>query len=76
MEKDLPVNQGEGDPEAAERFNSAERKFVGSVRGKEKIAEGPRVRADEEAELTKAERAARDHAKSDDSDTTAMDPKR
>jgi hypothetical protein len=61
-------NHGEGDPEAAERFNDAERRFVESARGKKQIQEGPKVRPDEEAALAKAEQIGRDHAKGDDAD--------
>jgi hypothetical protein len=72
MQKDTPSNHGEGNPEAADRFNSAEQAFVDSPRGKRAIAKGPRVSADQEPDLAKAEQAARSHAKDDDSDTTAM----
>jgi hypothetical protein len=75
MHDEKPANHGEGNPEAAERFNTDERAFVDSARGKQKIAEGPRVRPDEEAELSKAEQTARDHARDDDSDTKAMNPR-
>ena len=61
------ANHGEGDPQAAERFNSAERAFVDSARGKKKIKDGPQVTPGEEAELAKAEQTGRDHAKEDDS---------
>jgi hypothetical protein len=62
-----PSNHGEGDPEAAERFNKAESEFVNSDRGKQKIQKGPEVRPEEEADLVKAEERAREHAKDDDS---------
>ena len=67
MEKQSPENHGEGNPRAAEAFNSAEQDFVNSKRGKNKIKEGPNVRPEEEAELASAERSAREHAKDDDS---------
>ena len=51
MGKESPSNHGEGNPEAADRFNTAEREFVGSARGKKKIQEGADVRPEEEAEL-------------------------
>jgi hypothetical protein len=35
MEKQSPTNHGEGNPEAADRFNAAEQEFVSSVRGKQ-----------------------------------------
>ena len=40
MSNKSPLNHGEGDPEAADRFNTAEREFVNSERGKMKIMEG------------------------------------
>lgn len=61
------ANHGEGNPEAADRFNSAEQEFVNSKRGNRKIQEGTRVRPEEEAELAKAEKIGRGHAKYDDS---------
>jgi len=67
-------NHGEGDPEAAERFNKAEREFVNSDRGKQKIKKGPQVRPDEEAELAKAEQRGRERAKDDDSDPASGRP--
>jgi hypothetical protein len=72
MPKPSSTNHGEGNPGAAEHFNSAEREFVESERGKQKIREGARVRPNEEADLAEAERIARGHAKDDDSDTNAM----
>lgn len=59
-------NHGEGDPEAAKRFNDAETRFVDSARGKEKVREGAKVRPDEEFELTEAERLGKAHAKGAD----------
>ena len=67
MEKQESDNHGEGDPEAAERFNSAETGFVNSARGQEKIQEGTQVRPDEEADLAKAEQLGRARSKGDDS---------
>ena len=67
MQKQPPSNHGEGNPEAAERFNTEEREFVNSKRGKQKIQEGPKVRPEEEAGLADAEKAGRQHAKYDDS---------
>jgi hypothetical protein len=67
MSNESSSNHGEGDPEAAERFNTAERKFVGSDRGKQKIKGGAQVRPDEEAELARAEQLGRERAKDDDS---------
>lgn len=56
-------NHGEGDPEAAERFNEEEKAFVQSPRGKRAIRKGPRVRPEEETELKNAERRAKEHAR-------------
>jgi hypothetical protein len=67
MSKKSPANHGEGNPEAAERFNTAEREFVASDRGKKKIKQGPQVRPNEEADLAKAEQQGRERAKDDDS---------
>jgi hypothetical protein len=75
MQKPPSINHGEGNPEAAEHFNSAERQFVDSERGSKKILEGTRVRPNEQADLAEAERIAREHARNDDSDTTAMSDK-
>jgi hypothetical protein len=63
------ANHGEGNPEAANRFNAAEQDFVKSKRGQDKIRKGPQVRSQEEADLSQAESAGRAHAKSDPSDT-------
>ena len=71
MDKKPLSNHGEGDPEAAERFNAAEKAFVESSRGKQKIENGPNVSAAEEAELANAEKVGRDHAKYDDSGSPA-----
>ena len=67
MAKQSSHNHGEGNPQAADRFNSAEQDFVNSKRGQQKIKEGPKVRPDEEADLANAEKAGREHAKDDDS---------
>jgi hypothetical protein len=60
-------NQGEGNREAAANFNRAEREFVDSPRGQQKIREGTHVKPDEEAELSEAERRAEERAKAQDS---------
>ena len=52
-------NHGEGNPEAAERFNEAEQAFVASPQGQQRIREAGNVRPDEEAELAEAERITR-----------------
>lgn len=56
-------NHGEGDPEAAERFNIEEKAFVESSRGKRAIRKGPGVRPEEEPELEDAERRAQERAR-------------
>ena len=66
MATESTSNHGEGDPEAAERFNSAEQQFVDSTRGKQKIQEGAHVRPEEEADLAQAERSGRERAKDED----------
>jgi hypothetical protein len=71
MSNESSSNHGEGNPAAAERFNTAERRFVDSDRGKKKIKQGPQVRSGEEAELAKAEQIGRAHAKDDDSESGA-----
>jgi hypothetical protein len=66
MEKsgqDSSKNQGEGNREAAQHFNTAEKQFVNSARGKEKIEQGPKVRPDEEAGLAEAEERGRERSK-------------
>ncbi|MDB6087203.1 MAG: hypothetical protein JWN43_5084 [Gammaproteobacteria bacterium] len=67
MSNQPPANHGEGDPEAADRFNTAEKQFVNSPQGKKKIEEGAHVRPEEEAELSKAEQLARERPKGGDS---------
>ena len=59
-------NHGEGDPEAAERFNEAETAFVKSPRGKRIVRKGTRVRPEEEAALQDAEQRGRDRSKGED----------
>ena len=66
MGKQSPSNHGEGNPEAADRFNSTEREFVRSARGKKKIQEGADVRLEEEADLAGSEQLGRERAKCDD----------
>jgi hypothetical protein len=75
MEK-TPVNHGEGNPEAAAEFNKAERDFVASKQGQQKIKEGPGVKPGEEAALKQAEQQGKSHAKNDDSKTEQMKSKR
>jgi hypothetical protein len=66
MGKQSPSNHGEGNPEAADEFNAAEREFVNSARGKKKIQEGAAVRPDEEADLARSEQLGRERAKGED----------
>jgi bacterioferritin len=56
-------NHGEGDPEAAKRFNEAETRFVESARGKQRVRDGANVRPGEEAQLKEAERLGKERAK-------------
>jgi hypothetical protein len=63
VEKKSPENHGEGNPEAADRFNTAEQVFVNSARGKKKIEEGTHVSPEEEAKLIEAENLARGRAR-------------
>jgi hypothetical protein len=58
-EAERGTNHGEGNPDAAARFNQAEQEFVNSSRGQEKIREAGNVRPDEEAQLEEAERMTR-----------------
>ena len=74
MTKDPTSNHGEGNPEAAKRFNDAETRFVNSPRGQEKIREGAAVKPGEEPELTEAARRAKAHAKAQDSPQTWEQP--
>jgi hypothetical protein len=66
MGNQSPTNHGEGNPEAADRFNTAEREFVSSARGKKKVQEGAGVRPEKEAGLAASEQLGRERAKSDD----------
>jgi superoxide dismutase, Fe-Mn family len=63
LESDLPGNHGEGDPQAAARFNDAQTGFVASARGTRKIRDGAAVRPDEEAALEEAARVGKARAK-------------
>ncbi len=58
-------NQGEGNIDAARRFDAAERKFVESGKVEKAASDALRaVEGPEKAELKKAEDAGRAHAKS------------
>jgi hypothetical protein len=59
-------NHGEGNPEAANEFNSREQEFVNSASGKKKIAQGAEVRPEDEASLLEAEHLGRQRSKGDD----------
>ena len=61
-------NHGEGDPQAAERFNEAETAFVKSARGRRAVRKGTKVRPEEEAALQDAERRGRERSRGDDQD--------
>lgn len=64
------ANHGEGNPEAAARFNAAEQRFVQSPGGQDKIRAGAKVQPGEEAALVEAEQLAKAHAKAQDSPKT------
>ena len=70
-----PTNHGEGNPQAAEEFNKAEREFVASEKGQRTIKEGPHVKPGEEAALQQAEQRGKSRAKNDDSHTDQMKSK-
>jgi len=60
-------NQGEGDREAARRFNDAERAFVDSERGRAAIRSGSKARdPEEEDDLRDAEADAASRAREND----------
>ena len=61
------ANQGEGNREAARRFNQAEQEFVQSPRGREGIKKAGDVAQSEAPELERAERVGKSHAKNADS---------
>jgi hypothetical protein len=65
MANDPTKNHGEGNPEAASRFNDAETRFVESARGKAKVQGRANVRPDEQSELDEAERLGKARAKGD-----------
>ena len=61
-----PKNQGEGDREAARRFNREERQFVQSKRGRDAIEREQTVDPDDSQQLRDAEIAARRRAREND----------
>jgi hypothetical protein len=61
-----PKNQGEGDREAARRFNRDEQEFVQSKRGRDAIEREPTMDPDESEQLRDAELAARRRAREND----------
>ena len=60
-------NQGEGNREAAAEFNEAERRFVNSPAGQQKIEQGTHLDEQDEQEGERAEQAAKQRAKAQDS---------
>jgi hypothetical protein len=74
MSNEPITNHGEGNPEAADEFNTAEQRFISSELGKKTIQEGPRVKPHEEADLVRAEDLGRQRAKADDSATAMAAP--
>jgi hypothetical protein len=66
MATNSKTNHGEGNPQAAKRFNEAETRFVESARGKQKVREGANIRPDEESALVDAERLSKARAKGSD----------
>ena len=66
MSSDRNRNHGEGDPEAAERFNEAETPFLKSARRERAVRKGTKVRPKEEAALQDAEKRSRERSKGDD----------
>jgi hypothetical protein len=55
MSKKSTNNRGEGNPQAAARFNDAETAFVNSSRGKQAIARGAKDRREDETAVAEAE---------------------
>jgi hypothetical protein len=74
MANDPTKNQGEGNPEAAARFNDAETRFVESTRGKTRVLDGAQVRPGEQAALDEAERLGKARSKGDDPITAEENP--
>jgi hypothetical protein len=70
---DADANKGEGNPEAAARFNEAEQQFVKSAAGQQKIRAGAQVRPEEAAELMEAERKGRAKSKDENPEQDSMD---
>ena len=63
MKNPPAANLGEGNPEAAKRFNEAETAFVASVRGKKRIRAGVTIQPGEQAELDGAEQNGKARAR-------------
>jgi hypothetical protein len=63
MVNDPTKNHGEGNPEAAARFNDAETAFIESAKGQAAVKAGPRVNSKEQPELDEAERLGRAKAR-------------
>jgi hypothetical protein len=66
MDTSDPKNQGEGDREAARRFNEDEQKFVQSGRTPEAARRAAPRDENEARQMQQAEEAGRSHAKDED----------
>lgn len=64
--RNAPGNQGEGNREAARRFNDAQHRFAASGKVRKAAAEATPDDGAEAAELARAERAGRSRAKGED----------
>jgi hypothetical protein len=69
MKNPPAVNHGEGNPEAAERFNKAETKFVASERGRKRIRAGVTMQPGEQSELDTAEQHGKARARGKSADS-------
>ena len=63
---DAPKNQGEGNREAARRFNEGQHRFVESGKVAKAAKEAAPGNAAEASELERAEQVGRSHAKGED----------
>jgi hypothetical protein len=59
-------NQGEGDKEAARRFNKETRQFLETEKAKKRLREGAELSEEEKAEGAEAEKRGRQRAKEAD----------
>ena len=62
-------NQGEGDKEAARRFNRQSKEFLNTSEAKAKLQKREHADENEKEELRDAERKARSHSKETDPQT-------